>query len=284
MKVGISNKISLIQTAYFIEALIELFDNKHIFCFDYTEKDKLRYLEQIFGYHTKVGFLGIDLLLDLDVDHAKPSITLMGNEYSLVFPRRLISKIREKWPKRRKYRYSFVGLITDRRKWLLEYKNKANAFVVNSNRGRVFPVKLFDENYWKILLNTEFTLCPQGDHLWTYRVFESIIADSIPVVDVRYPLISQFEVYKKGSEQNVQWSETLAQQNLNRLIENFTLNDLDRNKFDMAFNMNAARSRKKKILLSIQASIKSFQNLIPVSIIKIYLRTLKKYLRNKFSG
>ena len=246
MKIGIHNRIGYIQTAYFIDSLVELFENEHLFCFNTKESKNLEYLEKVFNYNTQVGLSDIDILLNLNIDHIKPAETILGHEFSLVFPHRLISKIRAKWPKQRKYDYAFVGLMTEKRKWVFEYKDMDNTLIVDSNKGRIFPEKLFDENYWEILLNTKFSLCPQGDYMWTYRVFESIIAGSIPIVENSYPLISRFGVYERNSEQSVKWSDTLVEDNLNILVENFTFSDMDRKKLNVAFD--AARPKKKASL------------------------------------
>lgn len=41
----------------------------------------------------------------------------------------------------------------------------------------------FDEDYFRILCGSQFTLCPAGDRPWSMRFYESILCRSIPILE-----------------------------------------------------------------------------------------------------
>ncbi len=53
----------------------------------------------------------------------------------------------------------------------------------SSDRGRRFPIKAWDDKYFKVLANSKFVLCPGGDYIWSYRFFEAILCGAIPIVE-----------------------------------------------------------------------------------------------------
>lgn len=55
--------------------------------------------------------------------------------------------------------------------------------ILFTNKERIFPVKAWDQEYFNQLLESKFVFCPDGDFVWTYRFFESIICGAIPVVE-----------------------------------------------------------------------------------------------------
>lgn len=67
--------------------------------------------------------------------------------------------------------------------------------VFSSNKGRYFPVKVWDEEYYEFLANSHFVLCPNGDFTWTYRFFESILCGAIPIVENTCDLYNGFEYF-----------------------------------------------------------------------------------------
>src|SRR5262249_50584342 len=40
----------------------------------------------------------------------------------------------------------------------------------------------FDDNYYKVMCQAEFTLCPAGDVNWSMRFYESLMCKSIPIL------------------------------------------------------------------------------------------------------
>jgi hypothetical protein len=43
----------------------------------------------------------------------------------------------------------------------------------------------FDEDYFRLMSESEFTLCPAGDAPWSMRFYEAILAGSIPILEKR---------------------------------------------------------------------------------------------------
>ncbi|MDF1561666.1 MAG: hypothetical protein P1V51_01410 [Deltaproteobacteria bacterium] len=52
-----------------------------------------------------------------------------------------------------------------------------------SSRGRRFPVKAWDPDYYDTLCRSLFVLCPDGDFVWTYRFFEAMACGALPVIE-----------------------------------------------------------------------------------------------------
>jgi hypothetical protein len=120
----------------------------------------------------------------------------------LIFPTAITDYCKTLWGNKRSNKYSFQGLVTDKRKVLLEQwisnkllkknysfdednegvlsklrtklfdkpmegntkKRKVkNLLLWESDRGRNFPIKSWDDYYFRVLADTEFVLCPSGD-------------------------------------------------------------------------------------------------------------------------
>ncbi len=118
------------------------------------------------------------------------------------------------------------------------YKKELNGIVFwSSNRGRVFPVKAWDEEYFRLLANSQFVLCPSGDYIWTYRFFESIMCGAIPIIEEYCPAYEGFRYFTMNdSISSLKWSQedvdynyqlcfarlTIPMEELNReIIKNF---------------------------------------------------------------
>mmetsp|Transcript_51926 Transcript_51926/g.111002 ORF Transcript_51926/g.111002 Transcript_51926/m.111002 type:complete len:349 (+) Transcript_51926:51-1097(+) len=71
---------------------------------------------------------------------------------------------------------------------LYDHSNERDAYRPkdHSTGDRNIP---FDAEYYKVMIQSYFTLCPGGDSAWSMRFYESILAGSIPVIDtVRHAL------------------------------------------------------------------------------------------------
>ncbi|MEO1377909.1 MAG: exostosin family protein [Cyanobacteria bacterium J06635_10] len=102
-------------------------------------------------------------------------------------------------------------------------KKNINGIVFwSSNRGRVFPVKAWDDQYFRLLANSQFVLCPSGDHVWTYRFFESIMCGAIPIIEQYCPAYEGFRYFTmndsisslKCSEEDVNYNYQLCYERL----------------------------------------------------------------------
>lgn len=190
-------------------------------------------------------------------------ITQVGNlSRNLIFPHQITRYCKTLWRKKRKYRFLFIGFLTAERKQLIDtwlYKNfptaentinlkdnfifrvkrkivlkfnlninlhkKIGDFVITSSiKGRSFPGKSWDENYYKNLSNSKFVLCPAGDFTWSYRFFESILCGAIPVVESDCDVYKGFIYYKiEDSAEDFCWNENDANFNYNLCVEKITI-------------------------------------------------------------
>ena len=58
------------------------------------------------------------------------------------------------------------------------FKAKKEDIDVDSFRSSIY----FDENYYRVMSESKFTLCPGGDRPWSMRFFEACLCKSIPIV------------------------------------------------------------------------------------------------------
>jgi Exostosin family len=96
-------------------------------------------------------------------------------------------------------------------------KRKCNQIVFwSSQRGRSFPIKSWDDEYFKLMANAEFVLCPNGDYVWTYRFFEAAMCGAIPVIESYCPAYDGFR-FKTVAQplETMTWSKEDADHNYN---------------------------------------------------------------------
>lgn len=105
------------------------------------------------------------------------------------------------------------------------YKTELNGVVFwSSNRGRVFPVKAWDEEYFRLLADSQFVLCPSGDYVWTYRFFESIMCGAIPIIEKYCPAYEGFRYFSMDdSISSWKWSEEDVNYNFQLCFERLTV-------------------------------------------------------------
>ncbi len=187
-----------------------------------NEAYKLKPLQYYFNLHFKTDpFNGIKFSDLVKIDHSKPTTTIASINRPLIFPHAITDSLRQKWQCDRQYKFTFAGLVTPKRKiqienWLrlvvksekyqisnqsclsntiLEkalsllkpqsnsIKKYGDFWLWSSRRGRTFPRKSWDKDYFDFLLNSRFVLCPSGDFIWSYRFFESVLCGAIPVIE-----------------------------------------------------------------------------------------------------
>jgi hypothetical protein len=93
-----------------------------------------------------------------------------------------------------------------------------------SRRGRHFPGKSWDEEYFKLLSRSQFVLCPSGDHVWTYRFFEAALCGALPIVEKTCDAYSGFR-YAAMTDPvaDVEWRSEDAEHNYARCRELLTV-------------------------------------------------------------
>ncbi|WP_028377701.1 hypothetical protein [Leeuwenhoekiella sp. MAR_2009_132] len=225
--------------------------------FSTENEKKLKPLLSFFGieYSTETHTGFTDVLDLITVDHSKPLTKIGELERPLIFANSLTNFLKNSWPEDKNLKFSFVGLFTKARKivllkWIknldssiiypfyLKYKpvtialNLCNTFtkkkslfyISASKRGREFPSKSFDLNYFKILLRSKFVLCPSGDFVWTYRFYESILCGAIPVIE-EYCEVYEGYIFKYFNDDinSFQWSEEIALYNYKLCVSQITV-------------------------------------------------------------
>lgn len=93
-----------------------------------------------------------------------------------------------------------------------------------SGKGRVLPGKAWDENYFKMLTQSRFVLCPVGDCVWTYRFFESAMCGAIPIVEASCASYQGFRYFTMEDDiSTLKWSAEIAEYNFNLCRERLTV-------------------------------------------------------------
>lgn len=146
---------------------------------------------------------------DVKVIHSEnPKTFINGKEYSLVFPRFILNIKEEKIIDK-----IFVGLITDSREKFL--KNFSGACIISSISGRVEGVKEKDLTYFRMMARSFFSICPNGDFVWTYRFFEAILCRCIPIIEQECKLYKGYHFYKLGDV--YEYREDWVKENLSKI-------------------------------------------------------------------
>lgn len=226
------------------------------------KKDQIKFKE--LGFYFDINYelynSGDTVINFLNISHSIPRTNVGHTERSLVFPTGIAMYCKKMWKEKRRKKYSFIGLMTGKRKTSLEnfikiiepsciYKlnqtesyldklynylfNKPNIqeiiigdfYLWSSDKGRKFPYKSWDNEYYEVLSDSEFVVCPNGDFIWTYRFFEAIMCGAIPVVEDTCELYDGFKYrYMNENIENDKWSEQDAEFNFNLFIKRYVVN------------------------------------------------------------
>ena len=205
----------------------------------------------------------VDISRHVTVSHNddEPLTTIGCISKPLVFPHVITAYCRSLWKPRRDVRFSFQGLLTEKRRALFNKWIKTNLpdagplrdrgsilrrlrrralstinpnataksvhgelLLWSSDRGRRFPIKSWDEEYFWILSGSQFVLCPGGESVWSYRFFESILCGAIPIVETRCAAYDGFR-YVSFDEPagNLEWSRADAEFNYRACLDRITV-------------------------------------------------------------
>jgi hypothetical protein len=92
----------------------------------------------------------------------------------------------------------------------------------SSNYGRLFPGKSWDEEYFKLLSQSQFVLCPKGDCVWSYRFYEAILCGAIPIVEDTCSAMRNFIFFHTSDDAySLEWNRDIALHNLNVIKNGF---------------------------------------------------------------
>ena len=222
-------------------------------------------LKREFGMNFQIGDVGDISFKSVSQIHHMEPVTAIGDiSKPLIFPKGISAKCRAFWEPRRPHRFTFAGLLNADRmtalsRWVkfntgsdlpyLELKEtlrwlpcrirnlfparpkclewKAGEFQLkSSDRGRKFPGKTWDEQYYKFLGESQFVLCPKGDCVWSYRFFEAILCGAIPIIEENCPAFEGFQ-FKSFSDpaETLHWSEEIAEANYKLCVERLTVEE-----------------------------------------------------------
>lgn len=194
-----------------------------------------------------------------NISHQKPLTSFGKVQRPLVYSLSVVDYCKSIWKIKRNRKFSFIGLVTEQRKKALEefiisntntkdiklnlqpsilkkifnrLINKPNIielvfdniYLWSSDKGRKFPYKSWDDDYYQVLSDSEFVICPNGDFIWTYRFFESIMCGAIPIIEDTCDIYKDFKYLSmKDDLSNIEWSEEDAVYNLKLLKERLTI-------------------------------------------------------------
>jgi hypothetical protein len=131
--------------------------------------------------------------------------------------------------------------VTDRkarkRNWRFQRRHKrVGSFDCTFERSGFVPKERavkerdhFDEDYFRVMCSSHFTLCPAGDAPWSMRFYEAIMSKSIPIVEsVRHTGRNPLEygigyLYYVLGDSDIQYRADWVEQNFLRFLHNQTL-------------------------------------------------------------
>lgn len=258
-KLLINGNFTLIQWVRLVHALTE---SDFEIVIPESEVWKFSILKDKFGVSFSSNHIGaIDITNRCGISHNNP-LTSVGNlSRPLIFPSTITKYCRSIWANHRQFTYSFQGLVTNKREivigdWLrrnisqhcqlpnansrfnrvrkrilsqigIDYtiKKKMGDFLLwSSDRGRKFPIKAWDEEYFRVLSNSQYVLCPSGDYTWSYRFFESILCGAIPIVEKNCGVYEGFKFFFfENDARTLNWSLEDAEYNYELCVEKLTV-------------------------------------------------------------
>lgn len=261
MTVYIDYKIKKIQELRAIQAISEI---GAIIAIPSKQKSKFSLLKEKFQMDFQISEekKGTKLSELLSINHEKPETGISNIKKPLIFPIAITNYCKTRWKEERAYKYTFAGLITKSRHDLIRdwvsnnitkdkfslpitdsFINKkrskifnffnidstvsktiGNLIIWSSNRGRKFPIKSWDDEYFKVLGDSQFVLCPSGVCIWSYRFFESILCGAIPIVESNCEAYEGFRFkYMSDDASKFVWSKEDAEYNYNLCLERITV-------------------------------------------------------------
>lgn len=246
---------NLIQEIRLSHALMESDFNVYL---DKCQANKFSYIKKNFEVHYYLDENLLPILPKVEICHKSPFVRLGSLRRPLVYPHGIFDYCRKIWGMEKEFYCTFTGLATESRLniiklWLENYfqiylkRNKlfkifeSEKYIYRTElgkiifyftkRGRKFPLKSWDEQYYRILARSKYVLCPDGDYKWSYRFFEATMCGAIPIVQTEIPLYEGFVFYKMtDSPYKFKWSEELVHHNYNlcRKLLSIPLDDLNR--------------------------------------------------------
>jgi hypothetical protein len=205
--------LRLLQQWRMVHALAE---GSQRFTIPVAQEENLAHLKRFFAVPLEVGNGPPAPRALLRLNTAEPWSEVAGLRRTLVYPHGMLERCRALWQDERPFRFGFAGMEHRGRGNTLDAWRAAaftepdepirlrrgqdlslvteprNVAVVYSKIGRAFPFKVWDDAYYRFLGGCAFTLCPNGEEVWTYRFFEAMLCGSLPVVESDCPVYHGF--------------------------------------------------------------------------------------------
>lgn len=247
-------ELNYIQNIRFVLSLAEIGITMVV---DDKWKGVFRYLEKQFMINTNVNSSSknehvVNAIDCCAFDHQRPFIKIFQIEKPLILPKIMLEKCRAGWTNEPSYYLSFRGLLTSERKQSLNpilkniskisldsinvkvqrmflknikhYDAESSILIEENKKGRTFPVKAWDSDYFGVMQNSKFVLCPNGDFVWTYRFFEAIMCGSIPIVEETCEIYNGFTFFTFSDLENrkIEFSPEIREKNYKFLFNKFS--------------------------------------------------------------
>jgi hypothetical protein len=225
-EINIDKEINLLQE---IRLIHSLYDSGYSLWVGDNNYQKMKPIFDNFSGVVNVGKSdnGISFREVTTIIHKTPETKFNGQVKPLIFPKSLIEFCEKEWVDDRLDKVLFTGLLTKKRENIINRFNSLKLkelIYKNQNNGRVFPVKSFDKNYFTEMSTYNFVFCPDGDFIWTYRFFESIMCGSIPIVENECDIFKGFKYYKVDDDlTKITYNMNWVLDNLEHLKTNFTI-------------------------------------------------------------
>lgn len=162
--------------------------------------------------------------------------------FPVIFPMKRVNAIKERWvpqQDQRKYNYFYRGLLdgaatqatpaAPRKQWVKQFNGQPDNYIEHNLRGRGKDKYVMDTQYYQLMCNSRFVLCPMDVFNWSYRLLEAILCRCIPVLHVgdandKHVKESGFKVYTTAETPHV-WHEEWVEENLKKLLQVHTFSD-----------------------------------------------------------
>lgn len=237
-----------------------IMESNATFCIRPDQNVRFERLKDFFPVNYELIQPGDETHLVSDILIAHSTITpetRIGNiSRPLILPHAMVEYCRNLWPQDRKYKYSFIGKMTKARKtWMNSFlSDKVKGYmaitgrvkidyplyeltssiltslekilITASLRGRIFPGKSWDDEYYQLMAQSRFTICPSGDVgcPWTYRFFEAMLCGSIPIVETSSPCYSPFKFYMASEKpERYIYDKEIVDHNFDQCIKQLTV-------------------------------------------------------------
>lgn len=160
------------------------------------------------------GEIEVDHMNGINFHHSTGQVPIVFPEFLLTFTSCL--------SKDKTQDYFFQGMIYPGREWLSHYNETRE-----SSYGRDPQTKYaIDQDYYGRMSCSRFGLAPVGDCPWSYRFFEAIMCDTIPILgDKDVDVFAHNFSFQRHSDIH-SYNETLCKENMKVLQKKHTLKGL----------------------------------------------------------